>query len=402
MIVLPRIDRQTALELLNSHLSEDLLEISSRMPDQTPVVTFTPVGGLRIDDQQLIDLRKEVVELACRYGMPGRITSLSVFEGRLARLLHERIPMSLNEASHEEVWSYLTCCWLLDIAVWRFGKDADARRFIGDVNRNTFRRLWWRAAIMGPQVDLTRLGEDELVNITERPTIASDHRLARTVAFEFLDRVDRGEAEPRMLLMRDAMKRLLRLTPFISFAALRDNEVREVVEDCFDAAALALSRESGDTGGRHRSLSKVEARGAHRDVPPVSPGVVAIERMTMTEDEPAKNPSSTGVTPDFENVAQTALGIARRVGSVTNSNLREIVPITSGEAREVLQTLMKEGLLARRGVRRGTYYVLAESAATPDTAWPPQTPTETTELGEMDVSAASSESALRRLLRRVK
>ncbi|MEZ0350692.1 hypothetical protein [Mycobacterium sp. pR1184] len=400
MIVLPRIDRQTALELLNSHLGEDLPEISSRMPDQTPVVTFTPVGGARIDDQRLFELRKEVVELACQYGMPGRVANLSVFEGRLARLLHERIPMSLNEASHEEVWSYLTCCWLLDVAVWRFGKDADARRFIGDVNRNTFRRLWWRAAIMGPQVDLTLLGEDELVNITERPTIASDQRLARTIALQFLDRVDRGEAESRMHLMRDAMKRLLRLTPFISFAALRDNELHEVVEGCFDAAAAAISRESGDPGGRHRSLSEAETSGKHHDVPMVSPGVVAIERMTMSEDEAANISSSSTVTPDFENVAQTALGIARRVGRVTNSNLREIVPITSGEAREVLQALMKEGLLARRGVRRGTYYVLAESAPTSDTAWPPQTPTDTTELAEMDVSAASSESALRRLLRR--
>jgi hypothetical protein len=400
MIVLPRVDKHSATELLDNHLSEDLAEIGSRMPDRSPVITYTPVGGLRIDDQRLADLRKEVVELACQHGMPGRVANLSVFEGQLARLLHERMPMSPNEASHEEVWSYLTCCWLLDVAVWRFGKDADARRFIGDVNRNTFRRLWWRAEILGPEVDLTLLGEDELVNITERPTIAGDRRLARTVALEFLARVDRGEAESRMRLMRDAMKRLLRLTPFIAFAALRDDEVHDVVEHCFNSAAAALSGESGDAGGRHRSPTEAKFGTASSALPRVSQGVVAIERMTMSEDEPVPGSSKSTVTPDFENVAQTALGIARRVGRVTNTNLREIVPITSGEAREVLQTLVSEGLLARRGVRRGTYYVLADSADSVDKAWPPQTPTETTELSEMDASAATSESALRRILRR--
>ena len=137
--------------------------------------------------------------------------------------------MSANEASHEEVWSYLTCCWLLDVAVWRFGVDADERRFIGNVNRNTFRRLWWRAEILGPDIDLTKLGEDELVNIMERPTIASDRRLARMVVQEFLARVDRGAADSRMFLMRDGIKRLFRLTPLMSFQALADYELRAVV-----------------------------------------------------------------------------------------------------------------------------------------------------------------------------
>ena len=89
--------------------------------------------------------------------------------------------MTPHEASHEEVWSYLTCCWLLDVAVWRFGAEADERRYIGNVNRNTFRRLWWRGRSWA-EIDLTRLGEDELVNIMERPTIAADRRLARAIA----------------------------------------------------------------------------------------------------------------------------------------------------------------------------------------------------------------------------
>ena len=117
----------------------------------------------------------------------------------------------------------------MDIAVWRFGADADERRYLGNVNRNTFRRLWWRAEILGPDIDLARLGEDELVNIMERPTVSADRRLARAVAAEFLRRVDDDGVPERMQLMREAMKRLLRLTPLVAFTALDDSEIKNVV-----------------------------------------------------------------------------------------------------------------------------------------------------------------------------
>ena len=139
-----------------------------------------------------------LVELATSHGMPGAVDRTAEFEGNCARILRDRLEMTPHEASHEEVWSYLTCCWLLDIAVWRFGAEADERRYIGNVNRNTFRRLWWRAEVLGPEIDLTRLGEDELVNIMERPTIAADRRLARAIAAEFLARVDGGVVRERM------------------------------------------------------------------------------------------------------------------------------------------------------------------------------------------------------------
>jgi hypothetical protein len=394
MLVLPRLDRESALEILRTHLDATSDVIAAHMPDTTPVVTYTPVGGTRIEERQLVQLRLQMVGLAQEYGMPGRVVTPSEFEGRAARLLHNLLPMSPNEASYEEVWSYLTCCWLLDVAAWRFGNGADERRFIGNVNRNTFRRLWWRAEILGSEIDLTQMGEDELVNIMERPTIASDRRLARTVAGEFLARVDRGAAESRMQLMREAMKRLLRLTPLVAFAALRNDEVQQVVEHCFNAAAAGLAGEPADPGGRHRVSQGPDGADRQPVLPPVSAGVTAIERMTMTEDEPTQGRLNGAVTPDFEDVTQTALEIARRSGRVTNTNLREIVPITSGEAREVLQSLVNDGLLARRGVRRGTYYILADSDDTGESV-PTAQPSDPNDPANPDGG-----TALRRLLRR--
>ena len=370
MIVLPRIAKHSVTELLESHLGNDIAQISSGMPDLTPTITYTPVGGQRIATSQLEQLRNDMLQLARKHGMPNRIIEPSVFEGRAAAVLRQALPMSANEASHDEVWSYLTCCWLLDVAVWRFGADADKRRFIGNVNRNTFRRLWWRAEIIGPDIDLTKFGEDELVNIMERSTIARDRHLARAVALEFLARVHEGAADSRMYLMREAMKRLLRLTPLVDFQALNEDQVRAVVDSCFTAAAEGLSGAESRGSGRHRQTIDPWAVQDIRELPPVSSGVTVIERLTISDKAAVNTATPEGVNPDFDIAASKALAIARRVGRVTNTSLRELVPITAGEAREVLQSLVRDGLLASRGVRRGTYYILSESAGPVDRAWP--------------------------------
>lgn len=355
-LLLPRLDRDVARAMIARHERSTLTEIANALPDHEPVVTYSPVGGSRITDQELSTLRRDVLALAVKHGMPEQPTRLSKFEGRCARLLYERLPMTPHEASHEEVWSYLTCCWLLDVAFWRFGADADERRFIGNVNRNTFRRMWWRAEVLGPEVDLDRLGEDELVNIMERPTIAGDRTLARLVAQEFLVRVERDEAPERMLLMREAMKRLLRLTPFVAFSGLSRTELEEVVTSSFDAAAASLE-------GRSVASTMPAATG----VPEASPVVTQVISM------PIAPPSGNGMPvagsnrlEDLDRIGQVALDIARRTGRVTNLTLRDVVAISPDEAREVLRSLVNGGKLLRQGVKRGTHYVVPGSAATPD------------------------------------
>jgi len=120
------------------------------MPDLQPSVTYAEVSGDRVASERLQELRTAVLALAREHGMPTAEppSQLSTYEGLLANLLHQSLPMSPHEAAHEEVWSYLTCCWLLDVAIWRFGPDAPDDRFVGHLNRNAFRRLWWRAEIL--------------------------------------------------------------------------------------------------------------------------------------------------------------------------------------------------------------------------------------------------------------
>jgi hypothetical protein len=359
------------------------------MPELSEPVTYAAVGGARVDRSTLETLRGDFLQLAAGHGMPEPIREVPTFEGRAARLVRSALPMTPHEASHEEVWSYVTCCWLLDIAVWRFGEGASDERFIGHINRNTFRRMWWRQEVLGVAVDLTRLGEDELVNIMERPTLYADARVAQAIAREFLDRVEQGDVPDRMRLMREATKRLLRLTPFLTFMALTDAQVKLVVADAFDAALAGL-------GGRPAAMP--QRTSAPR--PDASPDVEDVAVLATAESAPVQSHPTGRRVLDFEEVARAAIDIARRTGRVTNTALREVAPITSDEAREIFEFLMERKELVRRGTKRGTHYVIPEARpsqldgrAGPDPLHD-RAPLETP--GDQD----SAESALRRLLRR--
>jgi hypothetical protein len=406
-VVLPRLNRTAALELVDQHRRSSLEDIAGAMPDLDPEVTYSPVGGNRIDRTDLATLRAELLLVARDHGMPGPMVATSVFEDKSARLIHTKLDMTPHEASHDEVWSYLTCCWLLDIAFWRFGADASIDRFVGHLNRNTFRRMWWRAEVLGPHLELAKLGEDELVNIMERPTLFSDRRLARTIALEHITRVEGGLVDDRMRLMREATKRLLRLTPFVSFAALDDEGVALVVADAFDAAATGLAGRAAEVP--HRSSMHVPAASPEvTELPQLEIGVPAVE--------PPSSLAESAHADNFDDVAQAALDIARQTGRVTNISLREVVPmITAAEARDVLRTLIERGELVRRGVKRGTHYVIPDEetpglpVAEPQPTPPKPTPSPASVPPPAPVPRyvpppprRASETALRRLLRRMR
>jgi hypothetical protein len=114
-VVLPRLDRASAERVLERYRHEPVDTLSSHMPDESAPVTYAAVGGSRVDRSTLEALRTDVLRLAVDHGMPGPIRDVSVFEGRAAQMIRRVLPMTPNEASHEEVWSFLTFCWLLDV-----------------------------------------------------------------------------------------------------------------------------------------------------------------------------------------------------------------------------------------------------------------------------------------------
>lgn len=344
---LPRLSREETRNILDRVRSKPLDEISRMLPITDTRTRSSALGGTELGSEFLSQVRADLLELAREYGFPSDDQAASRFDAICARYLHQQLRISPHEAAEEDAWSYLTCVWLLDIAVWRWGGTIGTsdRRFRGDVNRNTFRRLWWRAEVLGPGIDLSLLGEDEIVSIMERPILAANLPLSRTLAAQFIDRVrDEGSAG-RMIFMREACKHLVRLTPIVDFYSLDQSELEATVDAVFTSV-----REGG------------------------SPPVVTPSELSAEPSEAVERLDSwiTEVGPDFtiegdtdghvnSEIAEIALRIAARTGRVTNTMLREDTGLASASARQVLQALVDQGRLSRRGRKRGTYYVIAKS-----------------------------------------
>jgi hypothetical protein len=239
------------------------------------------------------------------------------------------------------------------------------------------------------------LGEDELVSIMERPTLASDRRLARAMATEFLRRAEHGATE-RMRLMREASKRILRLTPFVAFGALTDAELAETVSVAFETAAGAIA---GRTPTRIVEASATRA-------PRPNAGVTQVTSMIPQAVDGAIDPQGNESADNVIGaIAEVAVELARMTGRVTNIMLRNVAQITSDEARDVFKQLVDEGRLVRRGEKRGTHYIVPDVAPEDEGS-----AAEFVVLGDLQpgtttpeaTDSAPSDSALMRLLRRAR
>lgn len=204
-------------------------------PDAAPV----EVGGQSVDPEQIESLASKIRAHTDALGFPAALNRSEVtrFDSRVTRILHDSMAIIPADAAAMQVWSYLSLVVMPDVAVWRW-PARHPNRLLGRP-RNVFGRLWQRAEVVGADlIDTERgLGEDELVNIMERPTIAADRRLARTLAKVVVELRDSGVA--RSEVMRDAARRVLRLQavicPEVLDAPALDDLIRSVVSDAVDA-----------------------------------------------------------------------------------------------------------------------------------------------------------------------
>ena len=245
--LLPRASRLDVDALLDELIPLPVTEIAARMPARL-TVTYAPTGGVRAEPGLLVKIRREVLALATAAGYPDSRdqAALQEFETECARLLHGELGITPHEAGHREVWACLTATHLLDVAAWRWGGISDRNRVNGDVNRDTFRRLWWRYEILQdptrPWEKFGGLGEDEIVAILERPGVAGNPEVARAIVRAFLARLaaDPDLVALRMNLMRDAMKRLTRLTPFTALDLLGRSDLDHRIDEVMAEAAAAV------------------------------------------------------------------------------------------------------------------------------------------------------------------
>lgn len=245
-LVYPQLTRLKAQPLVSGFSAEKTSEVnvSDIGAMDLSEFSFSPVGGNRVGMKDLLGLRKSILELASTYGFPtARARDLARrFDIDCAKILHTEMHISPNEAARDGIWNFLSCVLLPDVARWRFPTDtarAAEDRLLSGV-RNTFQRLWWRAYVLEdvsglrPYEMLELLNEDELVQLMERPAVSASRQLSSAICRSFVMAI-RASTLPRMTLMREAQKRLIRLLPFVSFESLHEDELLAVTDGILTA-----------------------------------------------------------------------------------------------------------------------------------------------------------------------
>jgi hypothetical protein len=198
-----------------------------------------------VDEDHLTLLQGKVRELAGEFGYPNliapRAPQYTQFDRALTATIVEAMSIVPADAAHEGVWSFLSLVLLPDVAFWRFPNPAgrtDYERIIGRP-RNVFRRLWWRSFALGPRASAGLL-EDEAVGIMERASLGGSPTVARTIAEAHLRAVAADTDISRTELMRQATKRLRRISVVVTLSALDDSALRELVEQVIAASMESL------------------------------------------------------------------------------------------------------------------------------------------------------------------
>jgi hypothetical protein len=247
--VYPRLPTAAALHHLREFADRppaDLRHLSAvEHPDAAPVAT----GGSPVPTEVLRDVAREVRLLADHLAFPDELGRARVadFDIPCGLLLHDRMRIVPADAAAEGVWSFLSLVVLPDVAVWRFPSRAQDR--LTGRPRNVFRRPWWRVEILGQAGSGTLdeggapLGEDEMVQIMERPRLAANPAVARSVARV----LRRSTVTPggRSELMRDLAKRYLRLMPVVSLDSLDADALDHLGEQlCRQSVEMLSGRDS--------------------------------------------------------------------------------------------------------------------------------------------------------------
>ncbi|QQK02972.1 hypothetical protein JFN94_01995 [Burkholderia anthina] len=257
-LLFPQLPHHVALHIATAIRSSSVEQLASQVLFEHDECEYTSTGGVRASVAKIEALRMAVVELAATKGYPQFPSpqQAASFDAMLTHMLVDLVPLAPAEAARGGVWAFLACVVLSDIVRWRFG-GADSptavERYISG-RRNTFQRLWWRAFYLATRpyerhtVEqlVHALGEDELVQLTERPSLAGIEGLAAAVAIGLLEACNRHKSIARRQLIREAQKRLLRLSSFVCLESIPEECLHEHVTEIFDkvAASLVTTRSS--------------------------------------------------------------------------------------------------------------------------------------------------------------
>ncbi|MFI5678336.1 DNA cytosine methyltransferase [Streptomyces cellulosae] len=266
----PRLLAEQAKPLFEEYGRLTITELTGRVAATHDSAVFVATGGDRVSPVRLHELRAGVVDLAKGAGFPNNSDRAgnADFDLRLAALLHAETGMVPAEAASRDVWAFMALVLLPDVAFWRYPQPPRDRVLGTDLTRHVFGRLWWRAQLVRssdvhePYGALKILGEAAFDQIyARRAALGGSPHMVRAIlrVWQDLDLTGLNERET----LRDFLKRLLRLAPFVLFDGIEeqalDEELHAVAQESVDAQRAASSPGS-DTAQSGQDTSLIVPR----------------------------------------------------------------------------------------------------------------------------------------------
>lgn len=231
---------------------------------------YYPLARKRAGIDDLVALRAVILDLAQSFGYPSFVRGrrLIEFDQALGAAVHRQMTIMPADAAHNDVWNFINAVVVPDVVLWRHGKhDEIKRRWIVsedrlfDLTRTTVGRLWWRVHLLGEEV-ARQLGEDEAVQLLEKPRIGGYMGLSRAIGRRHVHYAALGGTTRRMDLLRDVTKRLIRKMAVQSVYAMDPRQLEDFVDELFLESASALGIELNAVPAVPE-LSPLEVSGSH-------------------------------------------------------------------------------------------------------------------------------------------
>jgi len=233
--VFPSITTDLDERLLNDNRGKSLLELRDGSALSHP--KQFAVSALQLADESTIDaVRERVREIADNCGFPEEMNlkTQQDFDRQLGTELLQLVNVASVFAAKREMWTFLSCVVLPELAPWRYAPDAVHKDRVLGGDRDLLRSRWWRAWALGPDLTFapknrTPLREDEFTSIMERPAIGYTPRLAAAVR-DCIWRHESHVGNRRMTFTRGLTRRIVSERTFRALDLLDDKDLNEVLD----------------------------------------------------------------------------------------------------------------------------------------------------------------------------
>jgi hypothetical protein len=254
-LVYPRLDAGTSLLLYQSLIPlgiDELRHLASLDHAQaSPIAT----GGRPATEADLRRVQSSIRAVAAEAGYPDgpNLAATQQFDRRCGTRLYSEMGIVPADAAAEGVWSFITLVLAPDVAVWRY-RDRAEDRLLGR-RRNVFRKLWWRAWALGPDLEsvppgVAPLGEDEFVGIMERPSIGGNRTRARAVRDALWRHQEAYAGLPRSEVMRELTVRYRAMLAFVSVDSLSAHDHDGLLDELMPATIRGAAERKARAGSR--------------------------------------------------------------------------------------------------------------------------------------------------------